>query len=195
MHGGEVTMKEALLVIDMLNDFVLEGAPLEVPETRRIIPVIKKEIDKAHVSDVPVIYVCDTHSPDDPEFARFGWPAHAVKGTPGAEVITELKPSKGDIVIPKSTYSGFYGTALDSTLRQLGVDVVRLTGDVTHICVLFTASDAVLRGYAVTVVEDGVAGIAREDHEAAIRIMRSVLGASIISSSQNAKSVIRDKAA
>jgi nicotinamidase/pyrazinamidase len=175
-------MKEALLVIDMLNDFVLPGAPLEVPETRSIIGAIKSEIVKAHAAGVPVIYVCDSHTPDDPEFTRFGWPAHAVKGTPGAEVINELTPGSSDIVIPKSTYSGFYGTALDSTLRRLGVDELRLTGDVTHICVLFTASDAVLRGYSVIVVEDGVAGIGKEDHDAAIRIMRSVLGASIISS-------------
>jgi nicotinamidase-related amidase len=46
--------------------------------------------------------------------------------------------------------------------------------------VLFTASDAVLRGYRVTVVEKGVAGIAKEDHDAALRIMKNVLGAKIV---------------
>lgn len=188
-------MKEALLIIDMLNDFVLPGAPLEVPETRRIVRTIKNEIRRAHAAGIPVLYVCDSHSRDDPEFNRFGWPAHAVRGTRGAEVIEDLKPEQRDIVIPKSTYSGFYGTALDSTLRQLGVDTVRLTGDVTHICVLFTASDAVLRGYSVIVVEDGVAGIEKEDHEAAIRIMHSVLGASIIVSARDADAITPDKAA
>ncbi len=179
-------MKEALLVIDMLNDFTLPGAPLEVPETRAVTPAIRREIDLARAGGKPVIYVCDSHAPDDKEFRKFGWPAHAVKGTRGAEVIEELKPMPGDRVIPKATYSGFYGTALDATLKELGVDALRLTGCVTHICVMFTASDAVLRDYPVTVVEDGVAGLSREDHEAALRIMKSVMGVKVVKSGTKA---------
>jgi nicotinamidase-related amidase len=175
-------MKEALLVIDMLNDFVRKDAPLEVPDTRSIIPVIKQEIDKAHAAGNPVIYVCDSHAANDKEFSKFGWPAHAVKGTRGADVVDELKPAKNDIVIPKDTYSGFYGTDLEKTLRLLGVDALRLTGDVTHICILFTAADAVLRDYRVTVVEDGVAGLAREDHDAALRIMKNVMAVHVVRS-------------
>lgn len=172
--------KEALLVIDMLNDFVLPGAPLEVPETRNVIKVIRKEVDRAHAEGRPVLYVCDAHEPDDKEFTRFRWPAHAVKGTKGAEVVEELKPSQKDIVIRKKTYSGFYGTKLEETLKLLGVDSLRLTGCVTHICIMFTAADAVLRDYQVTVVMDGVAGLAREDHDAALRIMKNVMGAKIV---------------
>lgn len=173
-------VKEALLIIDMLNDFVLEGAPLEVPETRNIIPNIKREIQKARSEGNPIIYLCDTHLPDDREFSKFGWPPHAVKGTKGAEVVNELKPEKGDFIIEKTTYSGFYKTKLDETLKKLGVDSLRLTGCVTHICVMFTASDAVLREYNVTVVEDSVAGLSKNDHDAAIRIMRNVLGVKIV---------------
>ena len=76
-------MKEALLVIDMLNDFVREGAPLEVPDTRSIISVIKQEIDMAHAAGNPVIYVCDSHAADEKEFSKFGWAARAVHGTRG----------------------------------------------------------------------------------------------------------------
>ncbi|HLE40460.1 MAG TPA: isochorismatase family cysteine hydrolase [Nitrospirota bacterium] len=172
--------KEALLVIDMLNDFVLPGSPLEVPETRNVIKNIRREIDHAHAAGNPVLYVCDTHAPDDKEFTKFGWPPHAVKGTRGAEIIEDLKPTTGDFVIEKTTYSGFYNTALDETLKRLNVDALRLTGDVTHICVLFTAADAVLRDYHVAVVEDGVAGLAKEDHDAALRIMKNVLGVKIV---------------
>lgn len=168
--------KEALLIIDMLNDFVLEGAPLEVPETKKVIPNIKREIDKARAEGIPVIYICDAHMPDDKEFFKFGWPPHAVKGTKGAEVVDELKPQKKDIVIPKTTYSGFYKTRLENTLRRLGVKELRITGCVTHICVMFTASDAVLRDYKVTVVEDCVAGLTKEDQDAALRIMKNVMG-------------------
>lgn len=171
--------REALLVIDMLNDFVLEGAPLEVPETRKIIPVIKREIEKARTEGRPVIYICDSHDPDDREFRKMGWPPHAVKGTEGAKVVKELEPAEGDIIIEKTTYSGFYNTRLDEVLKSLGIDSLRLTGCVTHICVMFTASDASLRGYDVTVVKDGVAGLSKEDHEAGLRIMKNVMGVKI----------------
>jgi nicotinamidase/pyrazinamidase len=178
-ENEEVAM-EALLIFDMLNDFVLPGSPLEVPDTRKIIPVIRAEIDKAHAEGRPVIYGCDAHDPDDNEFRKFGWPAHGVRGSKGAEVVEELKPSANDIIIMKKTYTGFYGTALDATLKRLNVDSVRLTGTVTHICILFTALDAVRLDYTVTVVENGVAGISREDHEAALRIMKNVLGVKIV---------------
>lgn len=174
--------KEALLIIDMLNDFVLKGAPLEVPETRKVIPDIKREIEKARAEGNPVIYICDAHGPDDKEFSKFGWPPHAVKGTKGAEVVDELKPAPNDIIIEKTTYSGFYNTKLDEMLKSLGIVCLRLTGCVTHICVMFTASDAVLRDYNVTVVENGVAGLAKEDHDAALRIMKNVMGVKIASS-------------
>jgi nicotinamidase-related amidase len=171
--------KEALLIIDMLNDFVLEGAPLEVPETRKIISAIKKEIESARAKGNPVIYICDAHEKEDREFSKFGWPAHAVKGTKGAEVVEELKPEKDDVIIEKTTYSGFYNTPLDETLKNLGIANLRLTGCVTHICVMFTASDAVLRDYKVTVVKNAVAGLSKEDHDAALRIMKNVLGVNI----------------
>ncbi|NOZ25845.1 MAG: cysteine hydrolase [Nitrospirae bacterium] len=173
--------KKALIIIDMLNDFVREGAPLEVPDTRKVVPVIKREIETARKNGWQIIYICDSHDPDDKEFNRFKWPVHAVKGTKGALIIDELRPSNSDIIIEKTTYSGFYRTKLDSTLRALRIDTLRITGCVTHICVLFTASDAVLRGYDVEVVKDGVAGTAPEDHDAALRIMRNVLNVKVLS--------------
>lgn len=172
--------KEALLIIDMLNDFVLRGAPLEVPDTRRVIPEIKREIRKARLRRDPVIYICDAHRPDDMEFSKFGWPSHAVKGTKGAEIAKELMPQKGDIIIEKKTYSGFFNTRLQGILRRLGIKSLRLTGCVTHICVMFTASDAVLRDYKVAVVKDGVAGLSKKDHDAGLRIMKNVLGVKIV---------------
>lgn len=110
--------KEALLIIDMLNDFVLPGAPLEAPETRTIIKNIQKEIHDARLAGQPVIYVCDNHDIDDKEFGKYGWPPHAIKGTKGAEVIDELAPAPGDQIVPKGTYSGFSGTRLDEVLKN-----------------------------------------------------------------------------
>ncbi|HTZ17186.1 MAG TPA: isochorismatase family cysteine hydrolase [Dissulfurispiraceae bacterium] len=172
--------KEALLIIDMLNDFVLPGAPLEVADTRRIIPAIKRELAEARKEGKPVIYLCDSHDPDDKEFSRFGWPAHAVTGTDGSKVVKELEPEEDDLVIPKKTYLAFYNTELGSALKNLGVDSLVLTGCVTHICILFTAVEAVPRGYSITVPADAVAGLAKEDHEAGLRIMKNVLGARIV---------------
>ena len=172
--------KKALLIIDMLNDFIQEGASLEVPDTRKIIPAIKREIQEAHKQGIPVIYLCDSHKDDDEEFTHFGWPSHGVKNTVGARITDELKPSPKDIIIEKNTYSGFYKTKLDTTLKGLDIDTVRLTGCVTHICVLFTAYEAAIRGYWIEVISDGVAGLAPEDHEAALRIMKNVLRAKII---------------
>jgi nicotinamidase/pyrazinamidase len=172
--------KEALLIIDMLNDFVLPGAPLEVPDTRKVIKNIARETESARAAGKPVIFICDAHAPDDKEFTKFGWPAHAVKGTKGAEVVDELAPQPGDVVVKKDTYSAFYGTDLDDILKKLEVDSIRLTGCVTHICILFTAYETVLRNYPVTVVEDGVAGITQEDHEAALRIMKNVMGVKLV---------------
>jgi nicotinamidase/pyrazinamidase len=171
--------KEALLVLDMLNDFVLPGAPLEVPETRNVMGTIQQEISRARAAGKLVVYVCDSHAPDDKEFRKFNWAAHAVTGTKGAEIVAELRPGPKDIVIVKDTYSAFYNSRLDEVLKSHGITALRLTGCVTHICVLFTTADAVLRDYAVTVVEDGVAGLDRQDHEAGLRIMKNVLGATM----------------
>lgn len=172
-------MNSTLLIIDMLNDFVREGAPLYVPKTKDVIPFIKAEIEKARAEGIPIIYVCDSHEPDDLEFSRFGWPSHAIKGTEGAKVIQELAPSAEDYIVYKTTYSGFYRTELEDLLKRLNIKKLIITGCVTHICVLFTASDAVLRGYEVEIPENCVAGLDEEDHRAALRIMKNVLGITV----------------
>lgn len=172
--------KTALLVIDMLNDFVLKGAPLEVPQTRNILPAIKKRIARARRRKEIVIYVCDTHAPNDREFARFGWPPHAVKGTFGGEVVKEIAPRPSDIVVPKKTYSAFYRTSLNRILREKGIEEVSLAGCVTNICILYSASDAALRGYRVVVDEELVAGLDRKSHLYALEQMENVLGVQVM---------------
>jgi len=165
--------RKALLIIDMLNDFIQEGAPLRVPGADRIIPNIKREVGKARSEGVPVIYICDRHRKDDPEFKV--WPPHAIEGTRGAEVVDELKPQRGDYLVPKLTYSGFYGTDLERILRELGVNHLIITGVCTEICVLYTSADAYMRGYRVTVPEDCVAGLTEEDHRFALKQITQVL--------------------
>ena len=170
--------KKALVIIDMLNDFVLPRAPLEVPDTRKIIPCIEREIIMARTEDYPIVYVCDSHAPDDREFQI--WPRHCVKGTKGAQVVDELEPEPKDTVVEKTTYSGFFNTRLEEVLKSLGATELIITGCVTNICILYTSSDAVLRGYSVTVPKDCVAGLNKEDHEFALRQMEKVLKVKLI---------------
>jgi len=175
ISGGN---KSALLIIDMLNDFVKEGGALVVPAAAGIIPHIEVELKKAREAKIPVIYVDDSHSSDDTEFES--WPRHAVEGTWGAEVVKELAPFEGEHVVSKRRYSGFFGTRLDSLLRELGVKIIILTGTATNICVYSTALDAFMRGYEVIVIRNCVAGLTKEDHDTALRWMKEFLGAKII---------------
>jgi nicotinamidase/pyrazinamidase len=178
----EIKMKDkkALLIIDMLNDFVREGAPLEVPSTRNIIPHLKKEIKEARREGVPIIYVCDTHDQQDREFAKMNWPVHAIKGTTGSEVIGDLEPKDEDIFIEKATYSAFYNTDLDEVLKDLKIDTLRITGTVTHICILFTAAEGGIRGYDVEVPASCVAGLDENDEKFAFRLMQNEFGVKLL---------------
>ncbi|WP_309492632.1 isochorismatase family cysteine hydrolase [Candidatus Hecatella orcuttiae] len=170
--------KAALIVIDMLNDFV-KGA-LKCPRAQRIIPQIRKLIRAARKKGVKVIYANDAHLPAvDAEFDV--WGAHAVKGTKGAEVIDELKPQKGDFVIEKRRYSGFFETDLDILLRELKVDRVILTGLHTNCCVKHTAADAMFRGYKIIIPEDGVEAFSEEDHRSGLEYLKKFYKASVMS--------------
>ncbi len=170
--------KKALLVIDMLNDFLLKGAPLEVSKGREILPALKGRIEEARREGIPIIYICDNHDKDDEEFKV--WLPHAISGTKGAEVIKELKPEEKDYIIGKKKYSGFFETELDATLRKLGIKKLIITGLVTNICVLYTAADAVMRGYQVTVPKDSIAALSKEDGRFALNQMENILKAKVI---------------
>jgi nicotinamidase-related amidase len=173
-------MERALVVIDMIHDFAHEGGALYCgPSMAKIIPVIQGELDRARAAGEPIVYLTDAHLPDDAEFQMF--PPHAIVGTTGAQIIPELAPSETDTVIPKRRYSGFFGTDLDITLREKGVDTLRLVGDCTNICVLYTAADARNLGYAVEVVRDGVTSFDEEAHRNALRELEKTLGAKVLS--------------
>ncbi len=163
----------------MIHDFVDPNGALYCGETMSTItPVVKRELERARTAGEPVVYLTDNHLPDDAEFAMF--PPHAIAGTEGAAIVPELAPRDGEVVIPKRRYSGFFGTDLDITLRERGVDTLRLVGDCTNICVLYTAADARNLGYAVEVVHDGVTSFDAEAHAFALRELEKTLGARIV---------------
>lgn len=169
-------MQQALVIVDMLNDFVLPQGALSVPSARHIIPAISRYLEEFRHRSDPVFFVCDKHAPDDPEFSRMGWPPHAIGGTFGSRVVDELTPLPGEYIIPKQHYSAFYQTTLEEILKRLGVEEVILTGVVTNICVLYTAADAVMRGYGVRVPVSCVASLTPEEGTFALNQMKQVLG-------------------
>lgn len=166
-------MKPAILVIDMLNDFILEGAPLECAKGREIIKPIKTLIDFGRKKSIPIIYITDSHEPDDREFKI--WPSHAVGKTKGAEVIDALKPQKGEIIVKKKTYDGFFKTNLERILEKKKIDTLILTGVCTDICVLHTGSSATLLGFNVKIPKECVAALTDEDHIFALKHLEKVL--------------------
>jgi len=153
-------MGKAVLIIDMANDFVT--GKLKCKRAQRIIPNIRRLAEAARARKVPVIYVNDAHLPTDSELRV--WGPHAMRGTKEAEVIPELAPRKGDIVLEKRTYSAFHETGLDTLLRENNVDTVIITGLHTNICDRHTSADAFFRGYKIIVPEDGVDAFTEEDH-------------------------------
>jgi nicotinamidase-related amidase len=170
----------AVMVLDMLNDFVT--GDLKTKRAARIIKPIQKLVKAARAHGVPVIYSNDAHFGNDFEVTE-KWGRHAIKGTPGAEVIPELAPTEEDFVVEKRVYSGFYETGLDSLLRSLykglGVETVILVGLHTHICVRHTAASAFYRGYKIVVPRDGVEAFTRKDHEEGLKYLKDVYGAEI----------------
>jgi nicotinamidase-related amidase len=172
---------KAIIIIDMLNDFVT--GKLEAKRAKRIIPNLKRLVEAARKSDVPVIYSNDAHYPQDVEVTR-KWGKHAIKGTKGAEVIPELKPAEKDYVVEKRTYSGFYETGLDPLLRSLyngeGVKTLVLGGLHTNICIRHTAADAFFRGYKIIIAADGVEAFTQEDHVQGLKYLEYVYNAKIM---------------
>lgn len=170
--------KSALLIADMIRDFVDPGGMLYVPGIEVIVPRIASLIAEARAEGIPVIYVNDWHDPDDDEFEQ--WGPHAIAGTPGTEVVDELAPAEGDHVLKKKRYSAFYGTGLEDLLEELGVDHLVIAGTVTNICVFVSAVEALMRGYRVTVPGDAVHALNEEDQRNALDQIERVFGGSVV---------------
>lgn len=171
--------RKAVLVIDMLEDFVF--GELRCERAERIIPNLQKLLKAARESNIPVIYCNDAHYPTDFEMKR--WGLHALKGSEGARVIKELEPQSGDYVIEKRVYSAFFETGLDSLLRSLyggrGVETLILTGLHANICVRHTAADAFFRGYKIVIAKDGVEAFSEKEYKEGIDYLKFAYGAII----------------
>ena len=166
--------KPAILVVDMLNDFVY-GA-LACDRGKAIVPATARLLDAARAAGVPVIFCNDAHLRNiDRELAL--WGDHAIAGTEGAQVITELKVSESDYIVPKRRYSGFFQTGLDILLKELGVQTVVMTGLHTHMCVRHTSADAYSLGYDVVVAKEATDAFTEEDYISGLAYLKTCYGA------------------
>ncbi len=154
-------MAKALLVVDMLNDFVKADdnycGKLVVPGASALVEGIAYLVKCARENGVMVAYANDAHSSDDPEFQS--WPPHAVEGTYGAEVIKELAPKDSDMVFRKRHLSVFTNSSIDRILRENGVDEIYVVGVATEYCVKNAVLDGLKNGYSLNVVVDAIAGV------------------------------------
>lgn len=169
--------KTAVMVIDMQNDFINEKGKLYVPRSENLIKPIKYILDKAREAGAAIIYTQDWHHGDDPEFKV--WGEHALADSWGAEIIEELKPKEGDLVVKKSSYDAFYGTPLEHVLRYKKLENLILTGVLANICVLHTAGSAAMRGYDLIVPVDCILALNQFDYALSLRQMSFIYKAKL----------------
>lgn len=168
--------KYAVLVVDMLNDFVT-GA-LKCDRGLKIVPKTKQLLAGCREKGVPVIFCNDAHLKGIDHELKF-WGDHAIAGTKGAEVIPELDLCDKDYVVPKRRYSGFFQTDLKLLLDELKVNTVIMTGLHAHMCVRHTSADAYQYGYDVVVAKDATDSFTEEDYNYGIKYLKETYGAEI----------------
>ncbi|WP_106475499.1 isochorismatase family protein [Phytohalomonas tamaricis] len=181
-----VAERSALLVIDMQNDFVREGAPMAVPMARERIPAMQRLVESCRYQAIPVLYtqqvlydafqVSPLEVAYQPHLKQAGMRA----GSEGIAIIEELAPAVDEVVITKHRYDAFYNTQLETILRNIRgpgvVDTLFIVGTVTNICCESTARSAFMRDFKVVFVSDANGGLDHASHEATLASIGSVFG-------------------
>jgi ureidoacrylate peracid hydrolase len=198
----------AALAVDMQNDFAAKGgmfdrAGIDISITRAAIVPTARALAAIRQAGVGVIYLkmgfrldlSDLGSPDSPNRIKHlpgqvGMTVTApdgresrilIRDTWSTEILDELKPQKGDTVLYKTRYSGFYGTDLDSILKTRGIKSLIVTGATTCVCVDSTIRDAMFRDYTCVLLEDCTgepigSESTRSNHEAALLTIQTLFG-------------------
>lgn len=168
----------AVVVIDMANDFVFAkgviadaGGPEYQRRAQAIIPRLRKLLEAAREAGVTVIYATDAHTAGDVELKK--WPPHAMKGTWQAEIVPDLAPQAGDVVLEKTTYSPFASTALEQELERRGITTLYITGLHTDCCARHTSGDAFQKGYDMVWVSDALQAFTDEAHQAGLEYFKA----------------------
>ncbi len=198
----------AVIVVDMQNDFGAEGgmfarAGIPIADIATVVEPITQVLGAARRAGMKVIYLTmqfepdlsNAGAPDSPNFLKHkvlgvgdvvaapdGRESRTlVKGTWGSEILAELTPEEGDIVVAKHRYSGFFETELDAILRQHGIESLVFTGCTTSVCVDSTLRDAFYRDYRCLLLNDSTSepigsDLARSNHEASLLVIETLFG-------------------
>ncbi len=183
----------ALVIIDMQRDFVEPGgfgAVLgnKVERLQKIVPTVAGLLKTFRELRLPVIHTREGHHPDlsdcPPAKKRRGGSALRigdpgpmgrilVLGEPGNEIVPELRPEAGELVIDKPGKGAFYATGLDERLKAGGITHLIFTGVTTEVCVQTSMREANDRGYECLLVEDGTESYFTEFKQATVRMIQS----------------------
>jgi nicotinamidase-related amidase len=161
--------KNALIITDMLNTYDHEDADRLVESVEQKLPAIVKLLEAAQQDDdTMVIYANDNH--DQWEAGRQELVESALDGE-RPDLVEPIAPREPVPFIAKGRHSIFYQTAFDHLLRSYDVEHITLAGQVTEQCILYSALDAYMRGYDITVHTDAVAHIFEDLAEGALAMM------------------------
>ena len=178
----------ALIIIDMQRDFLYPGGFGEqlgndVSTTNSIIPNVKRVLEKAREKEMLVIHTREGHRPDltdlpDSKAKRGGGIGEEgpmgrilVRGEYGHDIVDELQPIEGEVILDKPGKGAFYQTDLESILQNKKIKTLVLAGVTTHVCVQSTIREANDRGYECLMLEDCCAAFDKKDHEDSIRMI------------------------
>lgn len=194
--------------VDVQADFMLPGGKLYVPGAEKLLSNIRQLTDLARQGKVFLVSHGCFHTPDDPEFKIF--PPHCVKGTPGAELVPEALVDKvaripndaearlpenlfqyQQILLEKQTLNIFESKHADALVQRLGSQAEFIVfGVVTEYCVSFAAKGLLERGRRVTIVQDAIETLKREDGEKATAELQR-LGAKFTTTKQALSAINR----
>lgn len=178
----------AVVMIDMQNGFIDASSPLCIAGAAATVPACAQVLAAAREAGMPVFHVRRAYAADGSDVEAVRYRSWADGGRPlsaadpvSLESPAALEPAPGETVIEKPRFSAFFGTALDATLRRLGVRTVVLIGTTTPNCIRSTCYDALSIGYNVVIVDDATSSRSLEVQRANIEDM-ACIGAQIISS-------------
>ncbi|MCY0876547.1 MAG: cysteine hydrolase [Firmicutes bacterium] len=174
--------RRAWVVVDMTNDFVASDGALTCGEAgQAIVAPLLLHLEQARDNDELIIFACDAHMGDDPEFSL--WPVHCVAGTEGAALYGDVRAFyeryRGERVryMPKTRYDAFFETPLAQWLQEDNVTEVVVAGVCTSICCYATASGAYYRRLSVLYDQQAMADLSDTAHQFAVQQMTAVLKA------------------
>jgi len=159
---------KALLVVDMVNDFVSSNGALTVPGAMALLPNIELAIKKIVEKEGKIIFCNDQHELNDPEFDAY--PSHCIKGTWGSAILDSFMTDLHSTIVGKTTFSAFSNGVLDDLLKSMNVHTIFVCGVVTEICIKRTVWSARDIGYETFVLTDCIKGL--DDADAGMALMK-----------------------